>query len=193
MSIVSAPYFGVLAAGEPPAPSWTDVVYDSIYLASITDTDGVWTATGPNGWLNLGLRTASFAAANQELRYILFVESLTNGHVQLGITTTNVLSAYSSYTLGLYLSPAGVIIANESGELDPVVGSYTAQVGDYLALYRAPNSSTWIMQHSTDKENWVNVGYTFTATTSAEVWAQCAIFNNGAILSELHNPQLRAY
>lgn len=187
----SLPMPGNIYAGTtaPPPPSWTNVVYDNIYLSSVIESPSTeWIANNTNGWFHLAMRNTQIAGANQGVRYTIQTVSSSAGSSQIGITFTSSISSEAGYPLSLYIAPSGSLYVNQSGSLTSV--SYTYSTNEYICLYRAPSSSTWKVQSSPDKVTWTD-RHTLSATGNGAVWAQVALYDNGSSItdSRIYHPQ----
>lgn len=166
---------------ETPAPSWVDLDYPT--QTGLTESPAhVWTGNPANAWNNFGLSGTNLPAdGGYAVQYVA-----TDGIMNIaGFNLSNTSEAYANYECGLFLSTGGTVLGMELGT--PTGTLATLSVGDWARMHRV--GSTIKIQTSTDKISWSDV-HTFTFSSSATLYLNLAVYNDGGTSGKCYNPQI---
>lgn len=171
-------------------PSWSDVIYTNFYLNNLSNSSGVWSASGADNWLNIGSSNTAVRTPGQFTRYVAQRQSGTN-HVVLGLTTTSTVAGYGGYVYGVYLNASGTltIVGTEFGGIGSALNAIN--VGEWYGIEVSTGGAVKIIYSTDNKATWNDApsGSFATSASGNSLYPQASIYDDNSINSQLFYPQ----
>lgn len=150
---------------------------------TLNNASGVWTGPGSGGYGNTGIATVKLPASTDGWIGFKINSTTAGADAPFGFKTANTAGGYATIGAGAYWNGA-VLNKIESGTPASSGGSFL--IGDFIRIFRTGSSGVVKLQKSTDDgATWTDI-YTYTFTSTADLFIDCDI--NGTT-GTLYYPQ----